>query len=815
MGRPLKNVWQVVVAILVLAAVYVAAGKLGLQLATVHASASAVWPPTGISLAALLVLGMRVWPGIFLGALMVNLTTGDTSLVSALGIAAGNTLEGLVGAVLVNRFANGVKTFDRPQDVFKFTLLAAILSTMVSATCGVISLGIGDWAIAPSVWFTWWLGDASGALLVAPALILWGTNPAICWTRIEVAKAAVLLLGVVGISELIFGSFLGPEGTSVPFGFLCLPILVLVAFQFGPRETASAMLLLSGLALWGTLHKHGPFYIREIHESLLLLHSFLGVSAVTALALAAVVHQQRRATTDLQAANENLEQRVQQRTQLLAQANEALRRKIAQRNQAEKTLMESEERTRQIVETAYDAFIAINADGRIIDWNAQAEATFGWQRHEVLEQPLAERIIPQRFREAHGKGLARYLSKGDSQILNKRVEMSALHRDGHEFPVELRIWPSGMGPTLQFNAFVHDITERKRVERMFRGLMESAPDAMVIVNQHGAIVLINHQTEKMFGYARQEILGQPVEILMPEAFRQAHPQQRAEYFAYPVVRPMGAGRKLFGLHKDGRQFPVEISLSPLQTEEGILVSGAIRDISARLETETKLRQSERLAAIGQMVAGLAHESRNALQLSQACLELLECKLDRQPDLQDLVRDIQKSQDRLHRLYEEVRGYAAPMILKREKCNLQEVLQETWEQLVLLRQDRVAELNQKTADLNLSCAVDRLALGQVFRNILENSLNACRDPVLIQACWSEVRRNGQWDLQISLRDNGPGMNPEIRQRLFEPFFTTRTQGTGLGMAIAKRIVEAHDGLIAVAGDLGAGTEILITLPRTNS
>jgi signal transduction histidine kinase len=167
---------------------------------------------------------------------------------------------------------------------------------------------------------------------------------------------------------------------------------------------------------------------------------------------------------------------------------------------------------------------------------------------------------------------------------------------------------------------------------------------------------------------------------------------------------------------------------------------------------------------------------------------------------------------LHRLYEEVRSYAAPMKLHKTPCDLTEVLEETWEQLALRRQNRVARLAQKTGGLQPASNVDRMALGQVFRNILENSLIACSDPVEIAACWSEVQRNGQSEIQVAVRDNGPGLTPEIRQRLFEPFFTTRTQGTGLGMAIAKRIVEAHEGQIAVGSEVGRGTEIVITLPR---
>ena len=178
----------------------------------------------------------------------------------------------------------------------------------------------------------------------------------------------------------------------------------------------------------------------------------------------------------------------------------------------------------------------------------------------------------------------------------------------------------------------------------FRDLLESAPDAMVIVNAHGEMVLVNAQAEKMFGYSRQEMLGQKVELLVPEPLRQHHETQVQGYFKAPSARPLAAGLKLHGRHKDGHEFSVEISLSPFVTAEGVLVSSAIRDITNRLETQEKLRQAERLAAIGEMSAGLAHESRNALQRSQACLELLALKVQAWPEIAGLVADVQKAQE---------------------------------------------------------------------------------------------------------------------------------------------------------------------------
>lgn len=237
-----------------------------------------------------------------------------------------------------------------------------------------------------------------------------------------------------------------------------------------------------------------------------------------------------------------------------------------------------------------------------------------------------------------------------------------------------------------------------------------------------------------------------------------------------------------------------------------------RDKDALREAQERLLQSERLAAIGQMMTGLAHESRNALQRSQACLEMLKLEVAGQPAAFDLIARIQKAQDQLHQLYEEVRDYAAPIRLKREEHDLVAILHDTWDHLSAQRDGRDARLECCASESQYVCRVDRFALEQVFRNILENSLSACRDPVVLTAEFRSAELEGQPALEISLADNGPGLAAGVREKIFEPFFTTKTKGTGLGMAITRRIVEAHGGQIAVGRRDLPGAEIVITLPR---
>lgn len=230
---------------------------------------------------------------------------------------------------------------------------------------------------------------------------------------------------------------------------------------------------------------------------------------------------------------------------------------------------------------------------------------------------------------------------------------------------------------------------------------------------------------------------------------------------------------------------------------------------------TRMLQAERLAAIGEMMTGLVHESRNALQRSEACLEMLSLNLQGQQDSLDLVARVQKAQKKLHELFEEVRNYAAPIKLQRAEHDLRNVLEETWENLIWTRQGRKVSFNLPKSGTSPRCSVDASRLEQVFRNIFENSLAACADPVRIEVTWKQAMLDGRPVWQLSITDNGPGMSSEQRQKIFEPFFTTKPTGTGLGMAISKRIIEEHNGTIAVNESRSEGTEIVITLPAAST
>ncbi|MGH7926225.1 MAG: MASE1 domain-containing protein, partial [Candidatus Binatia bacterium] len=292
--------------------VYVISAKVGLASALVHPSATALWPPTGVALAALILFRYQLWPGIFLGAFFANVTTAG-SIWTSFGIATGNTLEAIAGAYLVNRFAAGRHAFDRPQDVLKFAVLAGLASTALSATVGVTTLylgGLTDSTEYGDIWFTWWLGDMGGAIVLAPALVLWASTLQFSLTSHELWErcVALVLLGAVGY--LAFGQFPAEDVRTSSVAFLIIPILLWAAVRFRRKEAAAAVFLASAFAVWGTLNGYGPFIREDANESLLLLQEFGATLSLVVLMISAAIYSRNRTEAALRNSEETARNRL-------------------------------------------------------------------------------------------------------------------------------------------------------------------------------------------------------------------------------------------------------------------------------------------------------------------------------------------------------------------------------------------------------------------------------------------------------------------------------------------------------------------------
>ena len=370
-----------------------------------------------------------------------------------------------------------------------------------------------------------------------------------------------------------------------------------------------------------------------------------------------------------------------------------------------------------------------------------------------------------------------------------------------------------------------EITERKRTEEALRENEERF--WQMAQNVKVVFWLSDLKIDRIFyvSPAYEEIWGQSCESLYenPKSFLDPIHEEDRELalialrgfeegkwnVEYRIVRPDGAIRWI-----EDRGFPIKN-----QSGTFYRMAGTATDITERKRAEEKLLQSERLAAIGEMVAGLAHESRNALQRGQAALERLALQFERHPEAstlipkgRELIAAIQQAQEDLEYVYDEVKAYAAPLTIRRGMFDLGKIVQEAWNYLASELERREISFRQGKIDLDLHCEVDPVPMRQVFRNILENSLSACSDPVEITVAWCEAEISAHPAIQISLHDNGPGLTPEAKEKIFLPFYTTKTKGTGLDMAIARRIVEAHAGHIRIDEGSGQGTRTVITRPR---
>jgi two-component system sensor kinase FixL len=352
---------------------------------------------------------------------------------------------------------------------------------------------------------------------------------------------------------------------------------------------------------------------------------------------------------------------------------------------------------------------------------------------------------------------------------------------------------------------------QQRSEEKFRMLVEAAGCMVVILRPDLTVSYFSPYSEELTGYSAAAVAGCDfVSTFVPEPVRA---EVASELKATLAGRPTKALETPI-VCRDGTQRWLVWNAQHLDDFEGaaaVLCVG--QDFTERRDAQERLLQSERLAAIGQMIAGLAHESRNALQRIQSCSEMLELEVQSNDEAMRLVRRLQEAQDSVLRLFDEVRGYSAPIQLERSECRLDAAWREAWELLEPSHRERDASLVEIADGANLLLEADRFRLVQLFRILFENSLAACSDPVAIRLSCRDLNLQSRPALEVLVHDNGPGLTPEARQNVFEPFFTTKTKGTGLGMAIARRIVDAHGGQIVAGGQSHKGAEFIVTFPRS--
>jgi PAS domain S-box-containing protein len=463
---------------------------------------------------------------------------------------------------------------------------------------------------------------------------------------------------------------------------------------------------------------------------------------------------------------------------------------------------------REWFDFASEGYVRTDLAGLIQDVNYAAAALLNSRRDFLLGKPLGLFLA-----ESHRR---RFYSELAGLTESGRVEpWDALLRGERGEPREISLAATVLATEddhpLQVRWLLRDIRAVRRIERallversLSDSLLESAEILILFVNDAGRIVRCNPFVSEVSGLTPGELTGRD----WCEALVSVEDRETARVLLKEVEQT-GAGRSgVLGM--PGRQGHHFVTWSGRTVGEQIVLLG--HDVTELQEAQRHRLQAARLAAIGQMSAGLAHESRNALQRSQACLSILQLRLKLQPELLELLARMQKAQDDLRHLFEDVRNYAADLPLRVVGCDLRTVWREAWTDLATLPEWASAQLHEDIEGVELSCTLDPFYLKQVFRNLLENALASGAKPARVfLRCRPNVLGERE-AIQVCLRDNGPGFPPETRSQLFEPFFTTKLRGTGLGLAICKRIIEAHGGGIEAGTEAAPGAEIRIILPR---
>jgi len=476
----------------------------------------------------------------------------------------------------------------------------------------------------------------------------------------------------------------------------------------------------------------------------------------------------------------------------------------------------SEEKFRGLLESAPDSIIIVGEKGKVQLVNAQAEKMFGYSRDEMIGQTI-EMLIPERYHKDHVGHRKNYFTNPKIRGMGEGMELFGRKKDGTEFLVEISLSPLKTDEGILVSAAIRDITDRKKAEEKFRSLLDSAPDATVMVNNEGIIEMTNKQTENLFGYDRNEIIGKPVEILIPAELRQKHIHHRANFVKEARVREMGAGIELNAVKKNGVKFPVEISLSPIQTEEGMLVSASVRDITGRKELENELRKSN--AELEAFTYSVSHDLRAPLRGIIGFTAILEeeysDKLDE--EAKRITSVIRSNTLKMGHLIDDLLAFSrtGKQEIVKTQVNTKAMVHEIINELKSREQQNIKKILWDIQSLAPANA-DINTIRQVWVNLLSNAVKYSgkeEQPSIEIGSYFEA---GQ--IVYYVKDNGVGFDEQYKHKLFKVFQRLHNaeefEGTGVGLALVEKIISRHGGKVWAVGKKDQGACFYFSLPVEN-
>ncbi|MGH7526885.1 MAG: PAS domain S-box protein [Gemmatimonadales bacterium] len=906
-----------ILRIALLALVYFGAAQLGLLLAFSQGNVSPLWPAAGLALAALVLFGERLWPGVFLGAFLANLSTEVQPWVAAL-IGAGNTLAALAAVAMLRRIPGFQTSLNRLTDVLGLTAVS-LLAPALSATIGIGSLYLGgatEGRGLGALWRTWWSGDLLGTLIVAPLILVWSSPVSRRLSRAQIGEVLAMVLVVGGTSAVIY------HGDLLPPSFV-YPLLLWPALRYGLRGGVIATAVLAVTAVWATTLDQGPLVGTTAEQTFGNLQLVLCVSMIVTMVVGAVTAERKRVQAAWQEASESLRSLIEAapvaivacdfkgmttrwnaaaerifgfsaeevigrplphippersaefarlcEEQLAGQSLiglETVRRRkdgslvevsvsvapmrdangrvsgsmgvltdISERKRAEEAL----EQSRRTYEDLVDSIDGIvwEADATTLACtfvSRQPERLTGYPRSRWLEPDFWRNRVHPDDREA----VAAYCASQIALGLNHSIEYRFMAADGGV------LWMRDLvtvvvenGVPTRLRGVTFDITERKRVEatieegnRRLRGIVDSALDAVITIDEQGLVTGWDGQAQAVFGWSRDEMIGRSLaDTIIPPQHRDGHRDGMARFLATGEHAILGRRVEMAALHRTGREFPVELAVSSIRVGDRHIFSAFVRDITGRKvseralqETGAQLRQAQKMEAVGQLAGGVAHDFNNLLTSIIGHAELMLDELPSRDRLRADLVEIHRAANRAARLTSQLLAFSRKQVIEPKVLDLNAAVEGVAGMLRRLIGEHIEIVTEFQPRL-WGVLVDPGQLEQVIVNLAVNARDAMMEGGRLRIETSNVVLGEDFlrdhpgsaagpHVLLAVHDEGLGMDPETQAHIFEPFFTTKdkAKGTGLGLATVYGIVKQSRGYVGVESARGRGTSMRVYLPK---